>query len=105
MVADEHELLVEVAEVRVAPGAVGVESPLEHGARDVQRARDDAVALTIDDRADVDDQRSSLNGAERRPRFVAVDPSACLVEQLVERPPRGVDGHGAPSGDGRRGLE
>ena len=55
VVANEDQLLVEVAEVAVAPWAVQGDPPLEHRPRDVQASRDDAVELAGVVGADVDD--------------------------------------------------
>jgi len=45
MVAQQDQLLVEAADVVVAPGAVDGDPPLEHRPRDMQAPRDNAVEL------------------------------------------------------------
>lgn len=56
MIAQQHDVLVEATDVRVAPSAVGVEAPFEHGSRDVERAGDDPVALAVQVCANVDQE-------------------------------------------------
>src|SRR5581483_9410234 len=81
-----------VAEMRIPPPAAGLEAPLEHRARDVQRSRDDARAAAIGVRADVDEERSVGRRRERLCGVEARDPLARLAKELVERPRRVVHG-------------
>lgn len=93
MVADQHDLLVEAADVRVAPRAVRIEAPLEHGARYMQRAGNDAVALAVDVCANVD-QEGALFGCHKRVhRLEPRDLRSSRLEQLVERSPIRADSH------------
>ena len=93
VVAEQQDLPVEGADVRVAPGAVRIETPFEHGARNVERAGNDAVALAVDVRTDIDEQRAPLRRRESVGRFEPVDPRLRSLEQLVERSPFGSDSH------------
>ena len=83
--------------------AVGVEPPFEHGTWNVDGTGHDAVALTIELAADIDDEGASVNGRERRVWLVAPDPRTSLVDQLVEGPPPLADSHRAhdPSSAGQ----
>lgn len=73
MVADKQDLLVEAADMRVAPLAVWVNAPFEHGARDVQRAGNDALALTVDVCANVNQQGALLACRKRVHRLEPLD--------------------------------
>ena len=73
VVAEQQDLLVEATDVRVAPAAFGVEAPFEHGARDVQRARDDPVALAVDVCANVDQERAPFACGARFGRLEPLD--------------------------------
>lgn len=95
VIAHEHDLPVEAGEIRVPPCAVGVETPLEDGARNVERTRDNAVALTVARGSDVDDHGSSSGGCKCRTGFQAVYSRSRFVEQLIESTPAGADGHWA----------
>ena len=92
MVTHQHDLLVEAADVRVAPRALRIKPPFEHGARDVQRARDDAVALAVDLSANVDEKRALLCGGMRVHRLEPGDLCSSSIKQLVEGSPVGAQG-------------
>jgi hypothetical protein len=85
VVAEQDELLVELADVRVARVAVWFEAPFEDSARDVERAGDDAVAFAVEVGANVDQKSSGLDGCECVGWFVASDSRSGCIEQLVER--------------------
>ena len=93
VVADQNDPLVEALEVRVAPGAVGIGAPLEHGAGDVERSGQDAVALPVAVGPDVDQQRTRLHGAMGFGRCVANDPLSGAREQVVEGASVDTDSH------------
>ena len=93
MIAEEQDLLLNPSYMRVAPVAVGVETPLEHGAGNVQRARNDAVALPVRVRANVDQERALLDRGEGVLRLDPLDPRPRLGNELVERSPTD-NGHG-----------
>ena len=93
MIAEEQDLLLHPSDMRVAPVAVGVETPLEHCAGNVQRARDDAVALPVSVRANVDQESAMLDCGEGVLRFDPLDPRLRLCNELVERSPTD-NGHG-----------
>ena len=66
------ETTVEPAEVRVAPGALGSDAPLENRARDKDGALHDSLVSAIQVRTDVDHQRethptSPIHGASEFP--------------------------------------
>ncbi len=103
MVTHQHDLLVEAADVRVAPRALRIKPPFEHGARDVQRARDDAVALAVDLSANVDEKRALLCGGMRVHRLEPGDLCSSSIKQLVEGSPVGVKARPGSS-VGRYGL-
>ena len=86
VVAEQDQLPVEAADVRVAPRPVGRRPPLEHGAGDVQRPGHDAVALAIVDRADVDQERACVHRRDRLRRGMALDSRLGLREEVVQRP-------------------
>ncbi len=107
VVADEDDLPVEAADMRVPPAALRREPPLEHRARDVHGLRDDSGMLTVGVGADVDDQRAVRRGRERLVSAQAFDPAPRALEQLLEgeawarrhewmirHPPRRVQPHG-----------
>src|SRR5438067_10070586 len=79
--------------MRVAPGASGLESPFEHRARNVERARDDPVAIAVDVGADVDQDAVLGSGRECLDGFEPGDPCPRRIEQVVERPPPLVERH------------
>ena len=56
--AEEDELPLEAADVRVRVARVRVDAPLEHRAWDVERAGDDALASALVLRAKIDEERS-----------------------------------------------
>ena len=85
VVAKEHDPVVEAADVRVATRAVQFEAPLEHGARDMERTRNDPVALSVDVCANVDQKGTLLNCGECIGRLEPLDPRSGRVEQLFER--------------------
>jgi hypothetical protein len=87
VVAEDDHPPFEIADVRVAPLAAGLEAPFEHGARDVDRTGHDAVALARELGADVDDQPARFRCRAGRRGLEALDPSPRLVEELVERHP------------------
>jgi hypothetical protein len=93
VVADEDEPLVEVANVRGARPAVWFEAPFEDRARDVERAGDDAVAFAVQVGANVDQHSSAFDRRECIGWFIACDPCAGSVEELVERLSVGADCH------------
>ena len=105
VVAEQQDLPVEGADVRVAPGAVRIETPFEHGARNVERAGNDAVALTVDLRTDVDQQRAPLGRREGVGRFEPDDPRLRSLEELVERLPFGSDSHDQMIGRPRQPVQ
>src|SRR5262249_25982611 len=84
LVAEDDHAPLDVAQVRVPRPAAGLEAPFEHGARDVKRAWDDALALPRAIRADVHDQ--SARGSSRMGvcGLEALDPRAGVVEELAE---------------------
>ena len=82
MVAEDDQPAFVAADVRVAPGAAGFEPPLEHRARNVQRARYDAVALAGGLGADVDDQAARLGCGVRGFGLETLDPRAGRFEEL-----------------------
>src|SRR5581483_5485883 len=86
VVAEDDDAPAEAADVRVPPCAAGLEPPLEHRARNVDRAGDDAVALAGALTADVDDQPARFRGLERLRWREPRDRAAGLGEELVERP-------------------
>jgi hypothetical protein len=92
VVAHQHDLLVKAADVRVAPRALRVKPPFEHGARDVHRTRDDAVALAVDLPANVDEKRALLGGRMRVRGLEPGDLRSSSIKQLVEGSP--VRAHG-----------
>ena len=65
VVAEQHDLLAEAADVRVARGAFWVEAPFEYGPRDVERAGNDAVALAVEIGASVDQENTTFGCGER----------------------------------------
>jgi len=79
--------------VRVPPGAVEVEAPLEDGAGNVKGAGHDAVPLAVAVGADVDQERPALGGAVGVGRGVADDPLLGRREQVVERSSRDAVNH------------
>ena len=60
MVADQDQLLVESADIRVAPLAVQRDPPLQHCSRDVDAPWDHSVKFTRVLRANVEDMRTGL---------------------------------------------
>ena len=74
MVADQDDLAVQPTDVRIAPFTVRRDTPLEHRARDMKGARDDAVAFAVLARADVDEQRTRLYRRVRVSRGAPFDP-------------------------------
>ena len=97
LVAEKQDLLVDSLDVRVAQVAVGIDTPLEHGARDVQRARDDAVALPIGVGANVDQKRPSLDSGESVGGLDSLDPCVRIGNELFEGPPHQAhDGNHVP---------
>ena len=93
VVTDHHDLIAQAASVGVAPGAVGVEPPLEHRARDVERAGNDAVALAVDIGANVDEKGAPFDRRQRFTRFEPFDPRLRGFDQLFERSPVSADNH------------
>jgi hypothetical protein len=87
VVAKEEELPVKTADVWVSPGTVRVEPPFEHGARDVEGAGNDAVALSVTGGSDVDDQCAAVGRREGIDRLEPADPCLRRLEQCVERAP------------------
>ena len=88
VVAEQQDLLVGAADVRVAPGAFWVDAPFEDGARDVERAGNDAVSLAVEVGANVDQEDTAFGCGERLGRFELLDPRPCRVEELFERSPQ-----------------
>ena len=84
MVAEQDDLVVETADMRVAPGAVRVGAPLEDGSGDMKRAGHDAVSLAVAVGADVDQERPAPGGAVGVGRGEADDPVRGFREQVVE---------------------
>ena len=71
--------------MRVRPAGVGVGSPLEDAAGDVQRARDDTVVSTLVDGAQVDDERAVSHSFEGFTGFRPWrDPLSGHREQLID---------------------
>lgn len=95
MVAEEQDLLLDPVDMRVAPDAVGVETPLEHRAWDVQRARNDPVALPVRVGANVDQECASPDCREGLRWFYPLDPRLRLGNELVE---------GSPTDGGHDGM-
>lgn len=95
MIAEEQDLLLNPSDMRVAPVTVGIEAPLEHGPGNVQRAGNDAVALPVRVRANVDQERALLDCGEGFLRFDPLDPRLRLGNELVE---------GSPSDDAHGGM-
>ena len=60
--AEQHDPAVTACEVGIAPAGARVGAPLEHRPRDVERARDDALATAVVGGANVDDERLSGGG-------------------------------------------
>ncbi len=87
MIAEQQDLLVQATDVRVAPRAVGVEAPFEQGARDVQRAGDDPVALAFEVCANVDQERAPLACGACFGRFEPLDPRSRSLQQLFKSSP------------------
>ena len=84
VIAEQDDLVVEAANVRVAAWAVGIQAPFEHGAWNVERAGHDAVPLAVASGADVDQERPRRNGPVGLGRGVADDSLAGVREQVVE---------------------
>src|SRR5262249_55465333 len=84
LAAEDDHAPFDVAHVRVAPPAAWLAAPFEDGAWNVERARDDAVALPRGLRADIHDQPAGGGGrlGVRRPE--ALDPRPGVVEELAE---------------------
>jgi hypothetical protein len=82
VVADQDQVGVEPADVRVAPRAFGRDAPLQDGEGDVERAGDDA-RRAVDPR--VDDQRALLGRRSGLCRLEALDQRARFAQQVVER--------------------
>src|SRR4051812_16679849 len=80
--------------VRVAPCAVGGKAPFEHRARDVQRARDDAVVLTVQVGTDVAQRGAVSNGGRGFLGSQPRDRSRGRPQQLLERTSLWGDRHG-----------
>ena len=93
MVAHDDDLLVEATDVRIAPGAIGVGSPLEHRSGNMQRSGDGAIALTVDLGADVDEEGTAACSTARSKRLVARDSSHRPGEQFIECVSVGTNGH------------
>lgn len=64
---DDHHL--PGLDVRIGVAGIRIEPPLEHGARDVHRARNDSLAAPFVARAQVDDCSSVLHSLERAAGF------------------------------------
>ena len=62
VVTDQDQLLVEAADVGVAPWAVHGDPPFEHGSRDVQASGNHAMKLAGVLRPDVDDHPVDAGG-------------------------------------------
>ncbi len=77
----------------VAPRAVQLEAPLEHGARDMERTGNDPVALSVDVGANIDQERALLDCGECFGWLEPLDPRLCRVEQLFERSAFVADSH------------
>lgn len=98
MLADEDEPLVEALHVAIVERGiyVRIETPLEHGERNVQRSGDHADPPALLARPSVDDQGSCLLRGERLLRSEPFEPAAGVGEHLVERRARhGVGDYGA----------
>src|SRR5207244_938252 len=87
VIAEQQDLLVETTDVRVAPAAVGVEAPFEHGAWDMERARDDPVALAVDVSANVDQEGAPFACRMCFGRLETLDPRLRSFQQLFEGSP------------------
>jgi len=85
VVTEQDELLVEVADVRVARVAVWLEAPFEDRSGNVEGAGDDAIAFAVAVGTKVDQQCACLDGCKCVGWFVASDPCSGCVEELVER--------------------
>ena len=84
--AEEDELPVELAEVRVRVAGARVDAPLEYGARDVQRAGDDALPAAFVLGAEIDQKsppRGRLTGFARLEP--GRDPALRVGEKLRRR--------------------
>lgn len=84
VVTNEDELLVEAADMRVAPLAIQRNAPLEHRSRDVQAAWDDAVEFARVLRANVDDDPAGLGCGEGLRSIEAGDLVCSLADQAVK---------------------
>jgi len=87
MIAEQQDLLVQATDVRVAPRAVGVEAPFEQGARDVQRAGDDPVALAVEVCANVDQEGAPFVRGACFGRLEPLDSRSRSFQQLFKGPP------------------
>ena len=85
--ADEDDLSVRIRETRVLGSGRGVESPVQHRQRLVNRARDDARLTRLLRAACVDDDRAVSRGREGSMRGEPIDPRARGREKVVHRPP------------------
>jgi len=87
VIAQQHDLLVEATDVRVAPRAIGVETPFEHGSRDVQRAVDDPVALAVEVGANVDQEGAPFVRVACFGRLEPLDSGSRSFQQLFKGSP------------------
>ena len=94
VVAEQYDLLGQSADVWVAPRAVWVEPPFEHCPRNVERAGNDAVALAVAVRANVDQEGAPFGRRQCFGRFEPLDPRLRRLEQFFERSPFSADSHG-----------
>jgi hypothetical protein len=93
VVAEQDDLVVETADMRVAPGAVRVGAPLEDGSGDMKRARHDAVSVTVLLRADVDEECAYPHGVVRLRSREPDNPPLSGSEEIIERAPSDFRSH------------
>lgn len=83
VVAEEDDVLVKAGDVGAAPVTLGIQAPLQNGAGNVQRARDDAVMYPVGVGPNVDDYRATLHGGTCLSWLESLDPGLRFGEQLL----------------------
>ena len=87
VVAEHNDLLLAIAEVRIAKLALGGGSPLEHRPRNMQRAGHDAAVCPVAVRADVDQNRATLERCVCFSGREPLDARFGSCEKISERTP------------------
>jgi hypothetical protein len=85
VVANQQDWLLETANVWVSQLALGIEPPLEDGAWNVDRSRDDTVTFSVERRADVNQERAPRHCCMRSSRIETVNPGSSVVQQVRQR--------------------